>query len=82
MGAVGVYMLDAVHDTATWTTKKIKAMRELLHRATTHVREEAPVSTAASSWSWSSSSHTAASATSSPRVSRSANRVGVSQGIV
>jgi Fic family protein len=37
-----VYMLDAVHDTATWTTKKIKAMRELLRRATTHVREKAP----------------------------------------
>jgi Fic family protein len=37
-----LYMLDAVHDTALWTTKKIKAMRELLRRATAHVREHAP----------------------------------------
>jgi Fic family protein len=36
------YMLDAVHDTAAWTTKKIKAIRELLRRATAHVREHAP----------------------------------------
>ena len=37
-----LYMLDAVHDTAIWTTKKIKAIRELLRRATVHVRERAP----------------------------------------
>ena len=37
-----LYMLDAVHDTASWTTKKIKAIRELLRRATAHVREHAP----------------------------------------
>jgi len=37
-----LYMLDAVHDTANWTTKKIKAIRELLRRATAHVREHAP----------------------------------------
>lgn len=37
-----LYMLDAVHDTAIWTTKKIKAIRELLGRATAHVRELAP----------------------------------------
>jgi len=37
-----LYMLDAVHDTAIWTTKKIKAIRELLRRATAHVREYAP----------------------------------------
>jgi Fic family protein len=37
-----LYMLDAVHDTAIWTTKKIKAIRELLRRATAHVREHAP----------------------------------------
>jgi Fic family protein len=37
-----LYMLDAVHDTAGWTTKKIKAIRELLRRATAHVREHAP----------------------------------------
>jgi Fic family protein len=36
-----LYMLDAVHDTAIWTTKKIKAIRELLRRATAHVREHA-----------------------------------------
>src|SRR5688500_6601689 len=37
-----LYMLDAVHDTAIWTTRKIKAIRELLRRATAHVREHAP----------------------------------------
>jgi Fic family protein len=37
-----LYMLDAVHDTAIWTTKKIRAIRELLRRATAHVREHAP----------------------------------------
>jgi hypothetical protein len=37
-----LYILDAVHDTALWTTKKIKAIRELLRRATAHVRERAP----------------------------------------
>jgi Fic family protein len=37
-----LYVLDAVHDTAIWTTKKIKAIRELLRRATAHVREHAP----------------------------------------
>ena len=37
-----LYMLDAVQDTAIWTTKKIKAIRELLRRATAHVREHAP----------------------------------------
>ena len=37
-----LYMLDAVQDTAIWTTKKIKAIRELLRRAATHVREHAP----------------------------------------
>jgi Fic family protein len=37
-----LYMLDAVHDTALWTTRKIKAIRELLRRATAHVREQAP----------------------------------------
>jgi len=37
-----LYMLDAVHDTAIWTTKKIKAIRELLRRATEHVRAHAP----------------------------------------
>jgi len=36
-----LYMLDAVHDTAIWTTGKIKAIRELLRRATAHVREHA-----------------------------------------
>ena len=36
-----LYMLDAVHDTAIWTTNKIKAIRELLRRATAHVREHA-----------------------------------------
>lgn len=34
-----LYMLDAVHDTAIWTTKKIKSIRELLRRTTAHVRE-------------------------------------------
>jgi Fic family protein len=34
-------MLAAVHDTAIWTTRKIKAIRELLRRATAHVREHA-----------------------------------------
>jgi len=37
-----LYMVDAVHDTAGWTTKKIKAIRELLRGATAHVREHAP----------------------------------------
>lgn len=37
-----LYMLDAAHDTAIWTTKKIKAIRELLRRATAHVKEHAP----------------------------------------
>jgi Fic family protein len=37
-----LYMLDAVHDTALWTMRKIKAIRELLRRATAHVREQAP----------------------------------------
>lgn len=37
-----LYVLDAVYDTAGWTTKKIKAIRELLRRATAHVREHAP----------------------------------------
>jgi Fic family protein len=37
-----LYMLEAVHDTAIWTTGKIKAIRELLRRATAHVREHAP----------------------------------------
>ena len=37
-----LYMLDAVQDTAVWTTRKIKAIRELLQRATAHVREHAP----------------------------------------
>jgi Fic family protein len=37
-----LYMLDAVHDTAIWTTAKIKAIRELLRRASAHVREHAP----------------------------------------
>jgi Fic family protein len=37
-----LYMLDAVHDTAGWTTKKIKAIRGLLRGATAHVREHAP----------------------------------------
>ena len=37
-----LYVLDAVHDTAIWTTKKIKAIRELLRRATAHVRDQAP----------------------------------------
>lgn len=37
-----LYMLDAVHETAIWTTRKIKAIRELLRRATAHVREQAP----------------------------------------
>lgn len=37
-----LYMLDAVNDTAIWTTKKIKGIRELLLRATAHVREHAP----------------------------------------
>ena len=37
-----LYMLDAVHETADWTTKQIKAIRELLRRATAHVREHAP----------------------------------------
>lgn len=37
-----LYMLDAVHETANWTTRKIKAIRELLRRATAHVREQAP----------------------------------------
>lgn len=37
-----LYMLDAVQDTALWTTNKIKAIRELLRRATAHVREQAP----------------------------------------
>jgi Fic family protein len=35
-------MLDAVHDTAIWTTRKIKAIRELLRRTAAHVREHAP----------------------------------------
>lgn len=37
-----LYMLDAVRDTAIWTTRKIKAIRELLRRATEHVRKHAP----------------------------------------
>jgi Fic family protein len=37
-----LYMLEATQDTATWTTRKIKAIRELLRRATAHVREHAP----------------------------------------
>jgi Fic family protein len=37
-----LYMLEAVHDTAIWTTGKIKAIRELLQRATGHVRQHAP----------------------------------------
>jgi Fic family protein len=37
-----LYMLDAVHETAIWTTRKIKAIRELLRRATALVREHAP----------------------------------------
>lgn len=37
-----LYMLDAVHDTAMWTTRKIRAIRELLARANAHVREHAP----------------------------------------
>ena len=37
-----LYMLEGVHETATWTMKKIKAIRELLGRATAHVREQAP----------------------------------------
>lgn len=40
----GLHLLQhaAVHDTAGWTTKKIQAIRELLRRATAHVREHAP----------------------------------------
>jgi Fic family protein len=37
-----LYVLDAVQDTATWTTVKIRAIRELLRRASAHVREHAP----------------------------------------
>jgi hypothetical protein len=37
-----LYTLDAVHNTTIRTTKKIKAIRELLGRATAHVREHAP----------------------------------------
>jgi cell filamentation protein, protein adenylyltransferase len=37
-----LFMLDAVHNTASWTTAKIRAIRELLRRASTHVREQAP----------------------------------------
>ena len=37
-----VYMLHAVHETAVWTTQKIKAIRALLHAARAHVRQHAP----------------------------------------
>ena len=37
-----LFMLDAVQDTATWTTAKIRAIRELLRRASAHVRKHAP----------------------------------------
>jgi len=36
-----LFMLDAVQGTATWTTAKIRAIRELLRRASAHVREHA-----------------------------------------
>jgi len=36
-----LFMLDAVQDTATWTTAKIRAIRELLRRASAYVREHA-----------------------------------------
>lgn len=37
-----LYMVNAVADTAQWTTAKIAAIRELLNRATAYVRERAP----------------------------------------
>src|SRR5262249_54498844 len=37
-----LYMLRAVEDTSRWTTAKIRAMRTLLGRAATHIRERAP----------------------------------------
>ena len=37
-----VYMLNAVHETATWTTGKIKAMRELMDEAAEHMKANAP----------------------------------------
>jgi len=77
-----VYMLDACTDTATWTTKKIKAMRELLHRATTHVREEAPGIYSRELVSW---SRPAIQPHRQPRLRgyrEAPDRVGVSQGIV
>ena len=37
-----LFMLDAVQDTAIWTTAKIRAIRELLQRASAHVRKHAP----------------------------------------
>jgi len=36
------YMLDAVHDTARWTTAKIDAVRSLLEATADHVRRNAP----------------------------------------
>jgi Fic family protein len=37
-----LYMTRAVEETSRWTTAKVRAMRELLRRATEHVRAEAP----------------------------------------
>jgi Fic family protein len=36
-----LFMLDAVQKTASWTTAKIRAIRELLRRASVHIREHA-----------------------------------------
>ena len=37
-----LYMLEAIGETACWTTGKIRAMRELLHAAAAFVRDRAP----------------------------------------
>jgi Fic family protein len=37
-----LYMLNAVDETARWTTAKIRAIRELLRQTTDHVRRAAP----------------------------------------
>ncbi len=37
-----VYLLEAVRDTAQWTTKKIHAIRDLLRETTAYVKEKVP----------------------------------------
>ncbi len=37
-----LYMLDAIEDTAKWTSSKIRSIRDLLHHTCDHVKKELP----------------------------------------